>query len=81
MGKYKVNVDGRYNDKAAGIIRNSDGDFIEAFSKPIQSTSNNFAETSAVRFAVKRCPENVLDNYIIEVDYHYHQYAHQQGYI
>lgn len=70
-GIYKVNVDGSYNNRAAGIggiIRNSVGDLVGAFSKPIQSTSRNFAKAAAVRFAVKWCAENALDNYISEVD-------------
>ncbi|WMV43106.1 hypothetical protein MTR67_036491 [Solanum verrucosum] len=72
VGKFKINIDGSYRDDGmagiGGIIRDSHGDFIMAFSWKINCTSSNQAEAIAAKFGAQLCKDNGLDNYDMEMD-------------
>ncbi|XP_060210726.1 uncharacterized protein LOC132637688 [Lycium barbarum] len=72
-GNIKVNTDGSYlidSGKAGigGIVRNSQGELIMAFSKSVQSSINNSAEALAAEFGVKWCYHQGYTNFTLELD-------------
>lgn len=73
QGTFKVNTDGRCNatdGKAGigGIVRDSDGKLIMAFSIAIQCNSNIMAEALAAEFGGKWCTLQGYTNFIMELD-------------
>lgn len=51
-----------------GIIRDSNGDFISAFSKPVQCTSNNQVAALAVKYGTQWGIARSFDNFNMELD-------------
>jgi len=69
-GIIKINTDGSYVHETGragigGIIRNSCGDLIMAFSFPIECKNSNMAEAMAVEFGVKWCNQHGYTNFIL----------------
>lgn len=72
-GDYKINVDGSYNKDTGqagirGIVRDSNGDFVMAFSKVVHCTSNNQTEATAARFGTQWCVQKGLNSSVMEMD-------------
>ncbi|KAM3362308.1 putative protein isoform X2 [Capsicum galapagoense] len=72
-GMLKINSDGSYiceNGRAGigGLVRNSHGDLLMAFSIPIYSNSSNMAEAMATEFGVKWCYQFGHTNFTLELD-------------
>ncbi|XP_019260136.1 PREDICTED: uncharacterized protein LOC109238156 [Nicotiana attenuata] len=72
-GWIKINIDGSFikaSRKAGigGIVRDSNGDFIFAFSIPIQANSSSKTEVIAVRFGVEWCTQHGYSNIHVEID-------------
>ncbi|XP_060178282.1 uncharacterized protein LOC132608243 [Lycium barbarum] len=72
-GSIKINTDGSFdkrNGKAGigGVVRNENGDFIFAFSIPVQARSSNQAEAIAARFGVDWCIQHGHSNIQLELD-------------
>ncbi|XP_059301947.1 uncharacterized protein LOC132053868 [Lycium ferocissimum] len=70
---FKLNIDGSYyknteKDGIGGVVRNEYGDFIVAFTIPVQCSSSNQAEAMAIRFGVKWCKQNGYMNVHVELD-------------
>ncbi|XP_075077340.1 uncharacterized protein LOC142164068 [Nicotiana tabacum] len=51
-----------------GIVRNSNGDLLMAFSVNVQSNSNNMTEALPAEFGVKWCSHHELTNFVLELD-------------
>ncbi|XP_059306178.1 uncharacterized protein LOC132057561 [Lycium ferocissimum] len=71
IGEVKINSDGSYftdigSVGVGGIMRDSRGDFIMAYSIPMQCTSNN--EANALAMLTERCKQNAYNKYIIKMD-------------
>lgn len=71
-GTYKINVEGSYRNNGSagigGIVRDSDGNFISAFSWSVQSTSSTYTEALAAKFGSILCTDNGLTNFTLEMD-------------
>uniref|UniRef100_M1B2T8 RNase H family protein n=1 Tax=Solanum tuberosum TaxID=4113 RepID=M1B2T8_SOLTU len=72
-GIIKINTDGSYVHETGragirGIIRNSCGDLIMAFSFLVECKNSNMAEAMAVEFGVKWCIQHGYTNFILELD-------------
>ncbi|OIS96318.1 hypothetical protein A4A49_51697 [Nicotiana attenuata] len=68
---YKDLIDFIRTSKKAGIgciVRDSSGDFIFAFSIPIQANSSSQAKATAVRFGVEWCTQQGYSNIHVETD-------------
>ncbi|XP_019252901.1 PREDICTED: uncharacterized protein LOC109231716 [Nicotiana attenuata] len=68
----KVNTDGSFIKETGttgigGIVRNSNGDLIMAFSVNVQSNSNNMTEALAAEFGVKWCSHHGFTNFVLEL--------------
>ncbi|XP_070010003.1 uncharacterized protein [Nicotiana sylvestris] len=73
VGNLKVHTDGSFfkDTKTGGIggkVRNEHGDFIMAFSVPLQCNNSNMAELKAVKFAAKWCMNQRIPNFTLEMD-------------
>nr|XP_009769714.1 PREDICTED: uncharacterized protein LOC104220529 [Nicotiana sylvestris] len=51
-----------------GIVRNSNGDFIFAFSIPVQASSSSQTEVIAARFGVEWCTQHGYSHLHVEID-------------
>ncbi|OIS98076.1 hypothetical protein A4A49_62421 [Nicotiana attenuata] len=70
----KFNTDGSFirTSRKAGIgciVRDSSGDFIFAFSIPIQANSSSQAKATAVRFGVEWCTQQGYSNIHVETNF------------
>lgn len=73
MDGYKLNVDGSSVESpgvcgAGGIVRNSNGDLLMAFSVSVGNGTNNFAEISSLLFGIPHCAEASISTIEIEMD-------------
>ncbi|XP_075086341.1 uncharacterized protein LOC142169044 [Nicotiana tabacum] len=73
LGWIKINSDGsfiRTSRKAGigGIARDNSGDFVFAFSIPIQANSSSQAEATTVRFGIEWCTQQGYSNIHVETD-------------
>ncbi|XP_019248602.1 PREDICTED: uncharacterized protein LOC109227864 [Nicotiana attenuata] len=65
-GNYKLNTDGSCG--AGGVIRDSRGQLVLAFSIYLGHGTNNWAESQAMLFGLQLCEANDLDNIQVETD-------------
>ncbi|XP_060201453.1 uncharacterized protein LOC132629989 [Lycium barbarum] len=72
-GSIKINTDGSYLHKSGragigGIVRNSQGELIMAFSISVNCCNNNMAEALVAEFGVKWCYQHGYTNFTLELD-------------
>ncbi|XP_070049225.1 uncharacterized protein [Nicotiana tomentosiformis] len=68
LNTYESFIRENRNAGIEGVVRDSDGEFLMAFSFPVHYSSNNQAEAMAANFGTKWCTQHGLSTIHIELD-------------